>query len=165
MTGVTIAGLFTFYPTVKQWLNKYGNVLLVAGSVLLTGSWFLCENQSTFSASVFGFPLISIGFGLVVAGVVCPSCILYKFKSRVTERLATLSYSIYLIHKIMLHVSQRVFGQWGIDKNGNLMLIIGILCSLAGALLLRYLVERPFLRMRDKILLKWRQIGCGLMDL
>ena len=165
LTGVTIAGLFTFYPTVKQWLNKYGNVLLVAGSVLLTGSWFLCENQSTFSASVFGFPLISIGFGLVVAGVVCPSCILYKFKSRVTERLATLSYSIYLIHKIMLHVSQRVFGQWGIDKNGNLMLIIGILCSLAGALLLRYLVERPFLRMRDKILLKWRQIGCGLMDL
>ncbi len=157
LTGVTIAGLFTFYPTVKQWLNKYGNVLLIAGSVLLTGSWFLCENQSTFSASVFGFPLVSFGYGLVVAGAVCPSCILYKFKSKITERLATLSYSIYLIHKIMLHVSQRVFGQWGIDKNGNLMLVIGIISSIAGALLLRYLVEKPFLRLRDRILLRWRQ--------
>ena len=64
---------------------------------------------------------------------------------------------IYLIHKIMLHVSQNIFGQLGIDKNGNLMLVIGIICSIAGALLLRYLVEKPFLRLRDKILLRWRQ--------
>jgi len=157
LTGVTIAGLFTFYPAIKQRLDKYGNVLLIAGIALLTYSWFLCANQSTFSASVFGFPLVSFGYGLVVAGAVCPSCILYKFKSKVTERLATLSYSIYLIHKIMLHISQLIFGQLGIDKNGNAMFIIGIISSIAGALLLRYLVEMPFLKMRDIILLRWRQ--------
>lgn len=157
LTGVTIAGLFTFYPAIKQRFDKYGNVLLIAGIALLICSWFLCANQSTFSASVFGFPLVSLGYGLVVAGAVCPSCILYKFKSRVTEQLATLSYSIYLIHKIMLAVSQRIFGQWGIDKNGNLMLLIGIISSIAGALLLRYLVEKPFLRLRDRILQRWRQ--------
>lgn len=156
LTGVSIAGLFTFYPAVKQRLDKYGNLLLIAGIALLIYCGFLCADQSTFSASVFGYPLISIGYGLIVAGAVCPSCVLYKFNSVATTQLATLSYSIYLIHKIMLHVSQNIFGQLGVDKNGNLMLFTGIISSIAGALLLRYIVEKPFLRLRDKILLNWR---------
>lgn len=157
LTGVSIAGLFTFYPAIKQKLNKYGNLLLIAGIALLIYCGFLCADQHTFSASVFGYPLISIGYGLIVAGAVCPSCLLYKFKSTVTTQLATLSYSIYLIHKIMLHISQLIFGQLGIDKNGSLMFVIGIISSIGGALLLRYLVEKPFLRLRDRILLRWRQ--------
>ena len=70
--------------------------------------------------------------------------------------MATLSYSIYLIHKIMIHIAQNIFGGLGIDKNSNGMFVIGIISSLIGALLLRYLVEKPFLRIRDRILKQWR---------
>jgi peptidoglycan/LPS O-acetylase OafA/YrhL len=156
LVGVSIAGIFTFYPQIKIRLNKYGNLLLIAGLIILIGAGFLCSEQSTFSASVFGYPLIALGYGAVVAGAVCPSCILYKFKSKLTAGLATLSYSIYLIHKIMLHVCQMEFSKLGIDKNSNLMMVLGIACSIAGALLLRYMVEKPFLRLRDRILLRWK---------
>jgi len=156
LVGVSIAGIFTFYPQVKTRLNNYGNTLLLAGIVVLIGAGFLCSVQSTFNASVFGYPLVSLGYGAVVAGAVCPSCILYKFKSKLTAGLATLSYSIYLIHKIMLHVCQMEFSKLGIDKNSNLMMLLGIACSIAGALLLRYIVEKPFLRIRDKILAGWK---------
>jgi len=156
LTGVSIAGIFTFYPHIKTRIDRYGNVLLITGIAILTCAGFLCRDQNSFPASVYGFPLVSLGYGAVVAGAVCPSCILYKFKSRVTAQIATLSYSIYLIHKIMLTISQKIFGQMGIDKNSNVMLIIGIISSIAGALLLRYLVEKPFLRLRDKILQSWK---------
>jgi peptidoglycan/LPS O-acetylase OafA/YrhL len=156
LVGVSIAGIFTFYPHIKTRLDKYGNVLLLAGIALLIGCSFLSADQSTFSATVFGYPLIALGYGTVVAGAVCPSCILYKFKSKLTANLATLSYSIYLIHKLMITIAQKVFVQFGVDKNSNLMFLIGIISSIAGALLLRYLIEKPFLSIRDRILKQWR---------
>jgi peptidoglycan/LPS O-acetylase OafA/YrhL len=156
LIGVGIAGLFTFYPKIKVRLNPYGNTLLAAGAIVLIGSGILCADQATFAASVFGYPLIALGYGLVVAGAVCPSCALYKFKSWVTAQLATLSYSIYLSHKIVLHVTQLVFGKSGIDVKGNLMFIICIVSTIAGALLLRYMVEKPFLSLRDSILARWK---------
>jgi len=155
LVGVSIAGIFTFYPNIKTRIDKYGNSFLVGGILVLIASAFLCSDETTFAASVYGFPLVALGYGGVVAGAVCSSCILYKFKSKITAGLATLSYSIYLIHKIMITVAQNVFGQLGVDKNSNLMFVIGIVSSLIGALLLRYLVEKPFLRIRDKILRKW----------
>jgi peptidoglycan/LPS O-acetylase OafA/YrhL len=157
LVGVSIAGIFTFYPHIKTRLDEYGNALLLAGIALLIGCSFLSADQSTFSATVFGYPLIALGYGAVVAGAVCPSCILYKFKSKLTANLATLSYSIYLIHKLMITIAQKVFVQFGVDKNSNLMFVIGIISSITGALLLRYLVEKPFLRIRDRILKQWRE--------
>lgn len=156
LVGVSLAGLFTFYPKVKTWMDPHGNVLLLAGIALMIGCGFLSADQTTFASSVFGYPLIAIGYGAVVAGAVCPTCILYKFKSKITTGLATLSYSIYLIHKIMLHVAQLIFGKLGVDVNGNLMFVICIISAITGALLLRYIVEKPFLRLRDRILLRWK---------
>ena len=156
LTGVSIAGIFTFYPNIKNRLDKYGNVLLLTGIIVLIASAYLCADETTFAASVYGFPLVSIGYGAIVAGAVCPSCILYKFKSKITASIATLSYSIYLIHKIMINVAQHVFSGFGVDKNSNLMFLIGIISSLTGALLLRYLIEKPFLRIRDRILTHWK---------
>jgi len=157
LAGVSLAGLFTFYPHIKARLDNYGNILLGTGIALLVFCGYLSADQSTFASSVFGYPLIALGYGLVVAGAVCTSCILYKFKSRLTGNLATLSYSIYLSHKIMITASQKTFGQLGVDRNSNLMFIIGIISSIAGALLLRYLIEKPFLRIRDMILKRWRK--------
>lgn len=156
LIGVSIAGIFTFYPKVKTWLNPYGNILLIAGIAILIAAGLLCSDQTTFAASVFGYPLVSLGYGVVVAGAVCPSCVLYKFKSRVTAQLATLSYSIYLIHKIMLHVAQMIFGKLGVDVNGNLMFVICVISAITGALLLRNIVEIPFLRLRDRMLKRWQ---------
>jgi peptidoglycan/LPS O-acetylase OafA/YrhL len=153
LAGVGIAGLFTFHPAIKERINRFSNIWLVTGLIILIAAWFLCTpSQQTFSASIFGFPVVALGYGLVVAAAVCPNCILYKFKSTVTSQLATLSYAIYLTHKMVIHVAQNLFYRFGVDKSGNLMMLICLICVLLGAIVMRFVVEKPSLRLRDRIL-------------
>jgi peptidoglycan/LPS O-acetylase OafA/YrhL len=155
LIGVVIAGLFTFHPGIKEWINRRSNILLLVGLLILAAAYFVCTPQVAFSTSIFGFPLVSLGYGVIVAAIICPNCIFYKIKSVITSQLAALSYSIYLIHKMVIHITQYELGNMGIEKRGNLMMLICILATLAAALIMRYTIEKPALRLRNKILYKW----------
>lgn len=157
ITGVCIAGLYTFYPNIRNKIASHGNLILLAGLALLVAAFFVCEDHSGFKATVFGFPLVSLAYGLMVAGVVLPSCFIYRLKSWLTAQLATLSYSIYLIHKLMVHLTQSLLEKAGLDKNSNLVFILSIVSAIAGALLLRYLIEKPSLKLRNRALAGWRK--------
>ncbi|MBA4853827.1 acyltransferase [Emticicia sp. BO119] len=152
LVGVSIAALFQFRPQLKQQIQNYGNYLLLAGIALLTGAYFICENQASFGASIFGFPLISLGYGLVVMAAINPKVFLYRFPSKITSGIATLSYAVYLIHKIVVHVSQEQLSKLDIPKESVLMFVLCVLTSITGAWLLNRLVEKPFLKLRDKML-------------
>lgn len=154
LAGVSIAGLYTFYPGVKNLANKYANLLLPLGLLLLVISGFVCKGYSTYATSIWGFPLIALSYGLIVAAVVCPSCPLYRLKSGVTAQLAALSYSIYLSHKIVIHVTQNLLSNAGIDKNSGLTMVICIITVVAAALLMRYIIEKPALKLRNGVLKK-----------
>ncbi|MES2649899.1 MAG: acyltransferase [Bacteroidota bacterium] len=95
LAGVTIAAIFQFKLNIKTQLQLYGNRLLIIGFLVLTACWFLTRKQTSFSASVFGFPLIAIGYGFVVTGAILPTGFLYQFQSKITATIATLSYAIY----------------------------------------------------------------------
>ena len=153
LTGVSIAALFVFRPLIKERICKYGNLLLLLSVIVLTGAYLLCREETSFGASVFGFPLVSIGYGIMLMGAVSPTGIFYKFNSKTTNTLATLSYAIYLTHKIVIHITQDQFSKMGIDVNGNLMFVICMITCLAGAFALNMLIEKPFLKLRDRALL------------
>ncbi|ASU35702.1 acyltransferase family protein [Mucilaginibacter xinganensis] len=153
LTGVAIAGLFTFYPRVKTHVNQFSNVYMLGGLVLLVPAYFAGTPFQSFSNSIFGFPMVAIAYGIIVAAMICPANILYKAKSVVTSQLATLSYGIYLSHKIVIHVTQAQLTKVGVDRDSNLMMICSMAAVVTGALLMRYLVEKPALRLRDKVLL------------
>lgn len=152
LVGVSIAVVFQFRPKLRQWIQQYGNYWLLAGIAMLIGAYFVAEKQVSFSASVFGFPLISLGYGLVVMGAISPTCFLYRAKSSVTAQVAALSYAIYLTHKIVIHVSQEQLVKLNILEDSWLMFILCVLTSVVSAWVLNKLVEKPFLRLRDKIL-------------
>ncbi|MRG48326.1 acyltransferase family protein [Chitinophaga sp. SYP-B3965] len=154
LAGVSIAALFTFRPLVKERITKYGNVILVLGILVLTAAWFLCEDQKTFSASIFGFPLVSAGFGLLVVAALSPNCILYKYNSRFTALIAKLSFGLYLIHKGVIHLIQPLFAEMGFAPKGNLMFLMCLIGAVIAALILNKTVEAPFLRLRSKLLAK-----------
>ncbi|WP_221452800.1 acyltransferase family protein [Mucilaginibacter sp. FT3.2] len=154
LIGVGIAGLYTFYPHMKERINKYSNIVMVAGLAILIAAYFVGTPQASFRNTIWGFPLIAVGYGLIVAAVVCPGNILYNAKSKVTSQIATLSYGIYLIHKLMIHVTQIVLEKAGIDKNSNLMMLCCLLSTIAGALVLRYAIEKPSLKLRNAVLKK-----------
>jgi peptidoglycan/LPS O-acetylase OafA/YrhL len=155
VVGVSIAAIFTFYPQQRTWLQKHRYWLLAAGvAVLYFAAMVIDANQTSFLSSVFGFPLVAVGFGCVVISALSPSCFLYSRSSAVTKMIAILSYSIYLIHKIVISALQKAAGVLNINVDGTLMFFLCILCTLLAAWLLYTVVERPFLRLRERVFAK-----------
>ena len=74
--------------------------------------------------SLFLFPLVSIGFGLVVVSAISPKSFLYNLRSRSLGWVATLSCSLYLSHKIVFHLAQKWFGGPGVAANGPVMVFL-----------------------------------------
>ncbi|MFT3705430.1 MAG: acyltransferase [Agriterribacter sp.] len=152
LAGVSIAALFVFYPSIKQRCAQKGNLLLIAGLVVLTVAYFFCDDQHSFHASIFGFPIVAAGYGLLVMSSVSNSSILYRYKSRVPALIAKLSFALYLSHKGVIHICQPLFAKLGIALKGNLMMLLCMLASVLGAFVLNKIVEEPFLKMRENIL-------------
>lgn len=152
LVGISIAGLFTFYPKVKQWANRNTALLMLTGIGTLTGAYFVCIPKEGYYATLYGFTLVSLGYGFIVAAAVCPGSFLYRFKSKTTKIIASLSYSIYLVHKIVIHITQVLLEKTGMDKNSGMMMICCFATTVLAALVMRYLVEKPALRLRNKVL-------------
>ncbi len=154
LAGIAVAAIFEFLPHFKSSITKLGNIVLLAGLLLVITAGFVCTNLASYATSMFGFPLIAIAYSIIVMGAASHTSILYKFNSRITSTIATLSYSLYLSHKAIIHLTQQLFSDFGIDVNGNLMLAICIVTCVLAALLMNILIEKPFLKWRDRILAK-----------
>jgi peptidoglycan/LPS O-acetylase OafA/YrhL len=152
LAGVSIAAIYRFLPQTWSYISRWGNILIVLGLAILTGAYFLCENQMTFNASLFGFPLIALGYGLIVTGAVSTRSFLYQWSSKATYFLATLSYAIYLTHKGVIHMTHKILSGFKIDD--NLMLFICMITCIGFAWLMHTTVEKPFMRLRSRIIRK-----------
>ncbi|MBO9150831.1 acyltransferase family protein [Chitinophaga sp. GCM10012297] len=152
LAGVAIAALFVFVPKVKEKIFQHGNKVLVLGLLVLTGAWFLCDDQKSFSASIFGYPVVSAGYGLLVMAAICPTCFLYRYSSRFTALVAKLSFSLYLLHKGVIHVVQPLLIDAGLEPKGNVMFVLCLLAAGLAAWVLNKTVEAPFLKLRQRVL-------------
>jgi peptidoglycan/LPS O-acetylase OafA/YrhL len=154
LTGVGIAALFQFKPALKIKIESYANYIFCAGVASLIVSYFICLDEHGFMGSIFGFPAVSISYGLIVAAIISPASFLYRAYSPITTRMATLSYSIYLSHKGVIHITQQQLSKLGVAEDGNLMFCLCMLTVFFAAFLINLIIEKPFLRIREKILTK-----------
>ncbi len=150
LAGVSIAGIYQFYPALFARITQYGNMLLILSLVVLTGAYFVCEDQHSYAASIFGFPLVAVGFGLMVLGAISANSFLYRWNSRIATFIAAMSYALYLSHKGIIHITQELLEPF-IEKDSNSMLVICLILSIAGAFVLNVLVEKPFMKLRKKL--------------
>ena len=150
LVGVSMAAIYQFMPAGWSKISKYGNLFIVLSLVVLTGGYFLCYNQMTFNASVFGFPLIAIGYGFMLIGAVSPTGFLFQWNSKITTLIATLSYATYLTHKGVIHMTHQLLSDFKIDS--NLMLLICVGTSICFAYLLHLTIEKPFMKLRNRII-------------
>jgi peptidoglycan/LPS O-acetylase OafA/YrhL len=150
LAGVAIAGIYQFFPAIWTGISKYGNLFLVFSLLVLTGAYFLCEDQQSFNASVFGFPLVAFGYGLMVIGALSPTSFLYKWNSKIISFIATLSYGIYLTHKGIIHITHTLLDSADIDN--NMLLTISALACVLGAYILHQIIEKPFMKMRNRFI-------------
>ena len=116
MVGVGIAAWYRFRKSGLVPLNRYANLMIIGGFILFVLSLFLCMDQYSAQATIFGFSLIAIAFGFFVISAILPGSLLYRIKSVITENLATLSYSLYLSHKGIIHLTQKWFTGFGISR-------------------------------------------------
>jgi peptidoglycan/LPS O-acetylase OafA/YrhL len=150
LAGVALAVLQTFRP--KRWtaFTSSPNLLLAAGLAGLGGSMVFFQDQiAALAPAVFGYPLLSCSIALIVAAASSDQCIISIRKVPGVQALATGAYSLYLIHKmaygavIKLAASTELGGYW--------LLAAALLAALLAGTALYWAVERPFLKLRDRL--------------
>ncbi|RYE23514.1 MAG: acyltransferase [Sphingobacteriales bacterium] len=159
LVGVGIAGLQVYYPKVKEWMRRYSNLLFFAGLILVVIAYLICEDQYTFAASIYGFIIVAIAYGALLVCGIAPNGILNKFRSHITSSIATLSYSVYLVHKAIIHLTQDFFIQYDVAADGTNMLILCSVTTIIAALALNTIIEKPFLKLKEEYLLHIKKKG------
>ncbi|WP_431324831.1 acyltransferase family protein [Rhizobium sp. YTU87027] len=99
--------------------------------------------------AVAGFPLISIGIALLFCAMLDLEHVLSRWPVPGAALVATLSYSLYLTHKSVFHVTRLVVGEENLQ--GTFGFFAYLIASFVVAAVLWLFVERTFLHLRDKM--------------
>ena len=150
IAGVSVAAISTFYARQWEWLERRNLLCAIAGFALLLVAYVLNDDQKNWLPSVVSFPLVAVGYGLVLIAAVSKDSVLSR-GSGVTKWVAILSYSIYLIHKIVIHLVQGAAAAYDVAPNSATVLALCAVCTLGCAYIVHVAVERPFMRLRDRL--------------
>ncbi|MBB5769721.1 acyltransferase family protein [Xanthomonas euroxanthea] len=151
LAGVVLAVLKVFRPTLWQRLQQHGNAILCAGVAILALALWLFRERTGLVGNAVGWPVLSLGLALLVLAGAARSGVLGGLRVPGAAWLAAISYSLYLTHKAVFHLTQGWFGP-ALEGRGVLAFAVYGLVAVLGGALLHYVVERPFLQLRDRAL-------------
>ncbi len=150
LAGACLAAVQAFRPQWWAWAMGRGIRLLLAG-FLVTGCALLTFlDRFSLVGAVVGFPLLSLGLSLVVAASVSQTCALSRWKVPGATGLATLAFTLYLTHKAVFHLNETHFEKL-LDRGSHWAFAIHAGTALVAALLLHCAIEKPFLRLRERL--------------
>ncbi|CAD7386490.1 acyltransferase family protein [Xanthomonas arboricola] len=151
LAGVVLAVLKVFRPLTWQRLQQHGNAILCAGVAILALALWLFRERTGLLGNAVGWPVLSLGLALLVLAGTASSGVLGGLRVPGAAWLAAISYSLYLTHKAVFHLTQGWFGP-ALEERGLLAFAVYGLVAVLGGALLHYAAERPFLQLRDKML-------------
>ena len=151
VAGVALALMKNHHPDLWARMTAHGNRMLAAGLVVTGASfWLFLDDRYGFVATVFGFPLLAIGFGLTILAALSQRSWLRDVQVPGAGRLAVWSYAIYLTHRGMSAVAAAPLQKLGYGpQTGTAIVVLLALSVLSGWLLYR-LVETPFMTLRER---------------
>ncbi len=149
LMGVVLAVIKAFRPMWWQKLMTYGYAMLACGIACCAAAIWLFRDRFSSSATVFGFPLLSLGLALIVAASISPRCVLSRIRGFALP--ATLAYSLYLTHKEIGHLDSVYLLRFLTPDSSWINLAIFFATSFLAAAILYLLVERPFLKWRERL--------------
>jgi peptidoglycan/LPS O-acetylase OafA/YrhL len=164
LVGVVLACIKTFRPLWWEKIMCRGYLLLLCGLGCCAWAMWLFHDRFSFSATLVGFPLMSIGLGLFAACSISPQILgwlqrvfpgawgkqLRFFAAQSFSVIATLAYSLYLTHKEIGHLCRVHLSQY-MGSGGWPAFAIAFAASFVCAAVLYVAVERPFLRWRERL--------------
>ncbi len=151
LAGVALALLRNHHPVIWAGLTRYGN--LMAGLGLLCcglAFWFFLDDRYGFGITVFGFPLMALGFSLLIVAAVAPGSVLRTLRVPGAGSLALWSYAIYLLHKPVCVMAAKWMKGQGYGAEHPLTIAALLALSVLTGWLLYKLVETPFMLLRER---------------
>ncbi|MBN8923379.1 MAG: acyltransferase [Rhodanobacter sp. 68-29] len=150
LAGVLLATIQTWQPAWWAAMQRRANLLAGAGLLLAAAAIWLFRDKTAFAASVFGFPLLSLGLALLVAAGAGSAGWPGRWRVPGAGWIAAASYSLYLSHKLAMHAVHELLQRWPVPHGLAAFAAYALAIAAAGALL-HYAVERPFLRLRARL--------------
>jgi peptidoglycan/LPS O-acetylase OafA/YrhL len=154
--GIAVALVKHFHPDLWQRAMRNGQKLLLAavGSTALVlyaalRYYYIDGVGYGFFMTAFGYSLLALCFALLVAAALSPASALYRARVPGAYHLALWSYSIYLTHKPIANIIRNHAGDWGVSPMFTVATVVAV--SLLVGALLYYLVEKPFMMLRDRL--------------
>nr|WP_316640866.1 acyltransferase [uncultured Roseateles sp.] len=149
LMGVMLATLRVYRPNIWTRLQLRANAFLLGGVAMTCLAFWLFRERTGLLANTFGWPVLSFGFGLLVFAGAGRGSLIGRWQVPGTAWMAAISYSLYLSHKIAFHLVYTELAPSTQGSNALLFFIYSAATLLLGATL-HYLVERPFLHLRDR---------------
>jgi peptidoglycan/LPS O-acetylase OafA/YrhL len=152
LMGVMLACARTFRPAqwakvCPPWLAAGLAVAIWAATIRLIG---LNGLILTLTGATVVYPLFSLGCALMLSALLDIEPWLARQRPRGLAQLAALAYSLYLVHKPVYWAMHDWLGPEVL--HGWIGLALYVLPVFAAAIVLHVLVERPFLRLRDRVM-------------
>ena len=150
LVGATLAAVRLYRPAWWRWMTARGWAFLAAGVLLVGAAARLFDGPPGEAGAVIGFPLLSLGLGWVLVGMASPHILPGRIQVPGARLLATLAFSLYLTHKSMYRLVSDVAGGY---LEGSKLLALACYggAALAAGALLYLAVERPGLRLRERV--------------
>jgi peptidoglycan/LPS O-acetylase OafA/YrhL len=149
LAGVTLSLVKTFRPAVWAMVSARSNTVLAIGIVGVALSIVVFGGQVTgLWPTILGYPLLSVSMAALVAAGGEGGSLIGRRPIPGAGWLAGASYSLYLTHKTTYHLVINAFRGTQIPPGAELL--IAVAAALWVGSLLYLVVERPFLRLRDR---------------
>ncbi|MFC5481119.1 acyltransferase family protein [Massilia suwonensis] len=151
VAGVALALLRNQHPALWTRITAHGNRTLLAGLVVLGATfWLFLDNHYGVAATVFGYPLLGIGFGLLILAALSQRSLLRDLRVPGAGALAVWSYAIYLTHRAVGEVAAAPLQDLGYGPQTAVAIAALLALSVLVGWLLYRLVETPFMQLRER---------------
>jgi peptidoglycan/LPS O-acetylase OafA/YrhL len=151
LMGVMLATWQAYRPDSWARMAKHANVAALLGVAVLALAFWLFRERTGLLGNSIGWPVLSLALALLVFAGAQPHGLLGKRALPGAAWIAAISFSLYLVHKPMYGVVQSRLGEW-LEGRGIVAYAVYGVASLLAAALLYYAVEKPFLRLRGRVL-------------
>ena len=150
LMGVVLAMVKTWRPALWKAAIDRSGLVFAAGMFLFALSIAVFHNQFGLLALSIGYPILALALGAIVLSMSGRETWGGRLELPGIAAIATISYSLYLSHKLAFHFVDRTLGEHPTLPRPILFALFGI-AALIAAGALHFLVEKPFLKLRDHL--------------
>lgn len=151
VAGVALALLKNYHPAAWTRLTARGNLALALGaSVSALAFWLFLDNRQGFGITVLGFPLLALGFSLLIVAALGEGSLLRTTRVPGAGSLALWAYAIYLTHKQVCILAAEPLRGLGYGPETPVAIGAMLALSVLSGWVLYKVVETPFMALRDR---------------